>query len=127
MESLEQLLNIARVKSPCDLDLLMFFARHPDALMTSEQLAAMVGYDLPQIAKSLDLLVRRKLLLRAQNPTHPARMYRFRVEFGGPRFTDLLKLASTLEGRRQMRHLLNERQPRSTRTAPRSNLTNVSI
>jgi hypothetical protein len=32
VESLEQLLNIARIKTPCDLDLLLFFVRHPHAL-----------------------------------------------------------------------------------------------
>lgn len=116
MESLEQLLNIARIKTPCDLDLLLFFARHPDALMRSEQLAAIVGYDLAQIAKSLDLLVKRKFLRRLQNPTHAARLYRFRADYGGPAFLELLKVATTVEGRRRIRHLLSERQPRSKRT-----------
>jgi DNA-binding MarR family transcriptional regulator len=127
MESVEQLLNIARIKTACDLDLLLFFARHPDALMTSEQLALLVGYDLPQIAKSLDLLVQRKLLRRMQNPTHAARLYRFRADYGGPRFQELLKAATTIEGRRRIRRLLSERQPRPKRTAPRNNLSNVSL
>ena len=126
MENLEQLLNIARIKTVCDLDLLLFFARHPDALMTSEQLAAMIGYELPQIAKSLDLLVQRKLLRRTQNPTHAARMYRFRADYGGPRFREFLKEATTLEGRRQIRRLLSERQPRPKKAIPRSKLANVS-
>jgi DNA-binding MarR family transcriptional regulator len=119
MESLDPLLTIARIKTPCDLDLLLFFARHPRALMTSEQLASFVGYDLPQIAKSLDLLVQRKLLRRSQNPTHAARLYSFRTDFGGPRFHELLKAASTVEGRRQIRRLLTGSQPRPKRPAPR--------
>jgi hypothetical protein len=126
MESLEQLLNIARIKTPCDLDLVLFFARHPDALMTSEQLALLVGYDLQQIAKSLELLVKRKLLRRTQNPTHPARLYRFRPDHWSQRFRDILKIASTVEGRRQIRQLLRQRQVRSKRTTPRDSLTNVS-
>ena len=117
MESLEHLLTIVRIKTACDLDLLLFFARHPDALMTSEQLASFVGYDLPQIAKSLDLLVQRKLLRRTQNPTHAARLYRFRADYGGPRFHELLKGAMTIEGRRRIRRLLSERQPRPKRPA----------
>jgi hypothetical protein len=125
MESFEQLLNIARIKTACDLDLLLFFARHPDALMTSEQLAALVGYDLAQIAKSLDLLVQRKLLRRTQNPTHAARLYRFRADYGGPRFKELLAAATTVEGRRRIRSLLSERQRRSKRPNPRDALSNV--
>jgi hypothetical protein len=126
MESLEQLLTITRIKTPCDLDLLLFFARHPDALMTSEQLALLVGYDLPQIAKSLDLLAQRKLLQRTQNPTHAARLYRFRADYGGPRFHELLKAVTTIEGRRQIRQLLSNRHPRPKRPAPRNTLSNVS-
>ena len=125
VESLEQLLNIARIKTPCDLDLLLFFVRHPDALMTSENLAAMVGYGLPQIAKSLDLLVQRKLLQRTQNPTHAARLYRFRTDSIGPRFREIVDLACTVEGRRKIRSLLTKRQSRPRRTTPR-NLLNVS-
>jgi DNA-binding MarR family transcriptional regulator len=125
MESLEQLLNIARIKTPCDLDLLLFFARHPDALMTSEQLAAMVGYDLAQIGKSLDLLVQRKLLRRLQNLTNTQRLYRFRADYGGPRFLELLKVATTVEGRRRIRQLIGERR-RPKKTPPRNNLANVS-
>jgi hypothetical protein len=126
MKSLEQLLNIARIKTPCDLDLVLFFARHPDALMTSEQLALLVGYDLQQIAKSLELLVKRKLLRRTQNPTHPARLYRFRPDYWSPRFRDILKIASTVEGRRRIRHLLSARQLRPKRTPPRNKLPNLS-
>jgi hypothetical protein len=126
MESLGQLLNLARIKTPCDLDLLLFFARHPDALMTSERLASFVGYDLPQIARSLDLLVQRKLLRRLQNPTHAARLYRFRANYGPPWFVELLKVAATVEGRRRIRHLLSARQRRPKRTSARNKLPNLS-
>jgi DNA-binding MarR family transcriptional regulator len=126
VDSSEQLLTIARIRTLCDLDLLLFFARHPDALMTSEQLAAMVGYDLTQITKSLDLLVQRKLLRRTQNPTHAARLYRFRAEYGGSRFQDILKSATKLEGRRRIRHVLSERQPRPKRAVPRDLFSDTS-
>jgi hypothetical protein len=66
--------------------------------MTSEHLAAMVGHSLPQIAKSLDLLVQRKLLRRTQTPTHAARLYRFGSDSIGPRFREILDVARTVEG-----------------------------
>jgi DNA-binding MarR family transcriptional regulator len=124
MESLEELLNIAPVKDPCDLDLLVFFARHPDALITSDQLALLVGYDVTLVARSLDLLVEHNLVQRSQNPTHLARLYRFRAEHWDPKFQEILKIASTLEGRRQLRRLLNQRQQRSKRT-PRNHRSEI--
>lgn len=110
MDPFDELLNISHLRNHSDLDLLLFFARHPDALMTSEQLALLVGYDIQQIAKSLDLLVQRKLLRRTQNPTHAARLYRFRADHWDPRLREILKNAATVEGRRKIRQLMNERQ-----------------
>jgi DNA-binding IscR family transcriptional regulator len=117
IDSLEELLNIARLKTPCDLDLLVFLARHPDALVTSEQLALLVGYDVAQVAKSLDLLVEHKLVRCSQNPTHLARLCRFRADHGDPKFREILRIASTVEGRRHIMRLMNHRQSRSKRTA----------
>jgi hypothetical protein len=125
MNSFEELLNIAGLKNHCDLDLLLFFARHPDALMTSEQLALLVGYDIQQIAKSLDLLVERKLLRRTQNPTHAARLYRFRADHWDPRLRELLKTATTIEGRRKVRQLITNRQ-RPKKIPPRNRPSNVA-
>ena len=125
MDSLDELLNIAHLRNHCDLDLLLFFARHPDALMTSEQLALLVGYDLQQIAKSLDLLVQHKLLRRTQNPTHAARLYRFRADHWDPPLPEILKNTSTVEGRRKIRQLMNERQ-RSKKTRPRNRPSSVA-
>lgn len=109
MASLEQLIDAADLRHPCDLDLLLFFDLHPAALMTSEQLAAFVGYDVSQIGKSLDLLVERQLLVRSQKPTHFARLYRFNADHGGE-VQEVLRIASTAKGRRQMRQILRERQ-----------------
>jgi hypothetical protein len=44
------------MRHPCDLDLLIFFARHQRTLMGSEQLAILLGYEFKQIAVSLDIL-----------------------------------------------------------------------
>jgi hypothetical protein len=71
--------RIGVLKPACDLDLLVFFARHPRALLTSEQLAAWLGYELKQIAESLEVLLEAGLLARTQNPTHAARMYVFSI------------------------------------------------
>jgi hypothetical protein len=45
-------LDAIGLRDVCDLDLLLFFTRHPSAVLSSEQLAAHVGYDLPQVARS---------------------------------------------------------------------------
>ena len=65
------------IKHLCDVDLLVFFARHPRALLASEQLAAYTGYSLQQIAESLEVLVHLGVLSRTTNSAHAARMYIF--------------------------------------------------
>jgi predicted transcriptional regulator len=100
-EDIERLLTgIPIVVDPCDLDLLMFFYRHPRALLTSEQVAAFVGYDMKEITKSIDRFIDAGLLDRKQNPMHAARLYLLVLE--GPKIgglKTLLELASTREGR----------------------------
>lgn len=91
------------VRAACDLDLLMFLHRHPRALLTSEQLAAFVGYDIKQLARSLDAFIDAGLLERTQNPMHAARMYILVLD--GPQgegLTALLQLASTWQGRQSI-------------------------
>src|SRR5437667_12652098 len=98
----EHLLNsIGVLRHPCDLDLILFFHRHPHALLTSERLAAYVGYDLNQTGRSLDLLTEAGLLERSQNPTHAARMYVLKAPQTGW-LTSLLAIASTREGRQDL-------------------------
>ncbi len=63
------------LRHPCDLNLVLFFCRHPRALLTTERLAGYVGYDLNQVERSLDLLTEAGLLERSQNPTQAARLY----------------------------------------------------
>ena len=73
---IERLFAAGGLQHPCDLDLVLFFRRHPDTLITSEQLAKFVGHDLRQVGRSLDALVARRVVLRSPNPTHAARRYR---------------------------------------------------
>jgi hypothetical protein len=100
-EDAQRLLERVRIlRHPCDLDLLLFFARHPRAIITSEQLAVWLGYELKQIADSLDVLLDAGVLTRTQNPTHAARMYVFAIGgTSGGWLPSLLALASTREGR----------------------------
>ena len=92
--------RIGFVGRPCDLDLLLFFHRHRRAVLTSERLALYVGYELAEVARSLDALIGAGLLTRVQRPSGVARMYVLSV--GGPPggwLDALLRLASTREGR----------------------------
>ena len=110
--------SIGVLRHPCDLDLVLFFYRHPRALLTSDRLAAYIGYDLNQVARSLDLLTNAGLLERSQNPTHAARMYVLKTPHGGW-LTSLLEIASTREGRHDLIEALRETSaaPESTKNA----------
>ena len=96
------------IQNACDLDLLVFLYRHPRILLTNEQIAAFVGYDMKQVAQSLENFMEQGLLERIQNPMHAARMYF--LELGGPQnggFKTLLELASTRPGRHEVLQILN--------------------
>jgi hypothetical protein len=106
------------LQHPCDLDLLLFFARHPRTLITTEQLAACLGYELKQIADSLDVLLERGLLTRTQNPTHVARMYVFAcADTTDGWLPSLLELASTRPGRLAVMEALSRRTPKGPGSA----------
>ena len=99
--------SVGVLRHPCDLDLLLFFHRHPRAILTSERLAAYVGYDLNQLARSLDRLSDAGLLERAQNPTHAARLYVLLSPSTGW-LTSVLETASTREGRQKLIRAMQE-------------------
>jgi hypothetical protein len=102
--------RIGVLRHPCDLDLLLFFQRHPRALLTSEQLAAYVGYGLAQIGDSLEVLVRARMLTRSGTQARSARMYH--LVSGGPQgdwVASLLALVASREGQRQLRQALKGR------------------
>lgn len=102
------LVHIPALVGACELDLLVFFHRHPRALLTNEQLAAFVGYDTKQVAKTIDAFIDAGLLERNKNPTHAARLYLLLLDgqHGGG-LTTLLKLASTRQGRLEILKALN--------------------
>ena len=95
------------IRGACELDLLVFFYRHPRSMLTNEQLSALVGYDTQEIAKSIDKFIEAGLLERTQNPTHAARMYLLVLDgqHRGP-LKAFLDLACTHQGRRDILQLL---------------------
>ena len=100
------------IRDACDLDLLVFLHRHPRTMLTSDNLAALVGYDMRQVGKALDAFVDAGILQRIQSSTHAARMYLLSLEgpSGGP-LKAVLEIASTREGRRKILEALNNRGP----------------
>lgn len=103
--------RIGCLRHPCDLDLLLFFYRHPQAFLMSERLATYVGYDLPQVDQSLEILIAAGLLRRPQDSTDPARLYVLTQgsRLGGS-LSSLLQIAATREGRLAVIHALKQRQ-----------------
>ena len=101
--------RIPALQLPSDLDLLVFFARHPRTLMASEQLARLVGYKPNEIAKSLDVLLDLGLLMRTPNRTRTARMYVFPTEGTNDGWLPaFVELASTRDGRLALRRALTQ-------------------
>lgn len=106
---IQQLLARATViREACDLDLLTFLSRHPRALLTIERLAAFVGYEMQQVAHSIDALIEAGLLERTQTPKHAARLYALTLDGpGNGGLRALVDLASTRLGRREILDLLD--------------------
>jgi DNA-binding MarR family transcriptional regulator len=111
--------RIRGIRHARDLDLLVFFHRHPCALLTGEQLVAYVGYDREQVAKSLDGLIEAGLLTRFQNPSHTARLYELKLEaVPGGLLLSLLKIAATRQGRLEVMRLLGSGPGRAPSRQP---------
>ena len=99
--------RIPALRRPCDLDLLVFFAKHWRAILSSEQIAHLLGYPLKEIALSRDALVAAGVLTRAQDSTRAARMYVFDPEgINGDALRNVLTLASSSRGRLALRRAL---------------------
>lgn len=103
------LARIGFVQHPCDLDLLLFFVRHPRSLVTSEQIAMYLGYDLKRIGQSLDTLIAANALTRSQSPAHAARLYVLGAGgTSGGWLPPLIETMSTREGRQAMREAIGQ-------------------
>src|ERR1051326_4669861 len=87
-------------RHPCDIDLLLFFVGHPRTLLSSESLATFLGYQLKQIADSLEVLLGAGLIKRTQTTAHAARLYLLVIDGAHhPWLPSLLEMASTRKGR----------------------------
>ena len=105
--------RIGCLEHPCDLDLLLFFNRHPQAFLKSERLAEYVGYDLPQIQRSLETLMTAGLLRQSPESTRPARLYVLTRSSSSPLggwLSSLLRIAATREGRLAVIRALKQRR-----------------
>jgi hypothetical protein len=121
--------RIRGIRHACDLDLLLFFYRHPRALLPGERIAAYVGYDRGQVAKSLDGLTVAGLLTRSQNPSHAARLYVLELHvLPGGLLSSFLKIAATRQGRLEVMRLLGSGPGRapSASLRGRASLTKVA-
>lgn len=110
-ETITHLLDrVAVVHSRCDLEVLVYLFRHADALLTGERIATAVGYDLKQVAGSLDSLVFSGLVKRTWSRTDGPGMYVFAVgrPADGP-LASLLEMASSRPGRLQILEALANR------------------
>jgi hypothetical protein len=105
------------IQAACDLDLLIFLHRHPRALLTTEQLAGFVGYNLKEIVKSLDAFIAAGLLDRTNQPsTHAARLFVLSLAGTQGRGTRaLVELGSTRPGRERILGALQGRGSRPNR------------
>ena len=100
--------RIGCLRYPCDLDLLLFFYRHPQAFLKSERLAEYVGYDLPQVERSLETLMTAGLLRKSPDSTRPARLYVLARSTLGGWLSSLLRVAATRDGRLAVIHALKQ-------------------
>jgi len=105
-----RLVEAAGLREACDLDLVLFFSRHPRVVLSSEQLATYVGYEVPQIARALELLIGAGFLKRASSQGASGRMYVLEVDHVEAWLEPLRRLCATPDGRHALRAWLKERR-----------------
>lgn len=111
-DSIHELLDrIGAIRDRTDLDLLLFCFRHPNALLTVDQLAAAVGQDVRRLEASLQALMDGGLVERTPHPTLRAQIVAFRST-EEESVVSLLQMASTRAGRLALLQALEHRTPR---------------
>lgn len=108
-----RLIEAAGLRDGCDLDLLLFFSRHPRVVLSSEQIATYVGYDVPQVSRALDMLLGAGLLKRTLNRGTAGRMYVLEVDHAEEWLEPLRQLCATPDGRNALKQLLRQRRPQN--------------
>jgi hypothetical protein len=95
------------IRCACDLDLLLFFHRHPCSLLASDRIFAHLGYAFQQAALSLDGLVDSGVLTRSRGRSGAACLYVLETRgLGGDALSSLLRIAATPAGRQGLMRLL---------------------
>jgi len=105
-----QLIEAAGLRDACDLDLLLFFSRHPRVVLSSEHLATYIGYELAKVARALDRLLGAGLLKRTLNQGAPGRMYVLEIDHAEEWLETLRRVCATPDGRNALKGLLKRRQ-----------------
>ena len=108
------LLNLLRCQ--CDLDVLIFLCRHPNALLTVDDLAARVGYNVHDVGTSIEVLIEAGLLgcsgEAAERHRSEAFLYRLMPGRWDAILGPLSWLASSADGRRSLRRALTHNRRR---------------
>ena len=105
------LLNL--LSRPCDLDVLIFFFRHPSALLSLDDVASRVGYNVHDVAASIEGLIAAGWLRCSEEGAKSrseARLYGFMSGTWDAILGRLLWLASSPDGRRSLRRALTHKQ-----------------
>jgi len=105
-----RLIEAAGLRDACDLDVLLFFSRHPRVVLTGEQLATYVGHELQQVSRALDLLLGAGLLRRTLHQGAPGRMYVLEVDHAEEWLEPLRRVCATSDGRNALKVWLKQRQ-----------------
>lgn len=99
--------HVPCIRSPCDLDLLLFFHRHPCALLAADQIFAKLGYGREPAATSLDALVGAGILTRSRGRSGAICLYVLDLwGLQDDALTSLLRIAATPAGRQSMIRML---------------------
>ena len=101
-----RLVVAAGLRDVCDLDVLLFFSGHPRVALSSEQLAAYVGYDVVEVARALDLLLGAGVLTRTSHRGAPGRMYVLEIARVEEWLEPLRLACATPDGRNALRAVL---------------------
>jgi len=110
----ELLDSVRAIGTPTDLDLLLFFYRHPHSLMTLERLAAVAGHDAERVAASLRAFIQAGLVAETAKPRLGVRILSFRPP-ADDSLTSLMQIASTRSGRLELLQALAGRGANSER------------
>ena len=111
-----QLVEAAGIREACEFDLLLFFARHPRVVLSSEQLATYVGHEVRHVARALEVMLGASVLSQGPSPGAAGRMYVLAVDRVAEWLEPVRRLCATPDGRHALRRLLKERRSQTQAT-----------